>query len=312
MKTKFIPVVGRNKVYDFVKQAIRDCSPIWFVSNFHFIMRPYIYFNTKRERRRNIFKKLPKDSASQFYQLYKNARERWDNHLLEPLGNIVVTIPGTEHKVSLRTGTCDIILYYDIFLKEGYGKIKLENVETIIDCGANIGLASVFFLIQYPDAKVIALEPDPVNFGICQNNLKQFGSRAVVLNSALWHENCAVKINPTNRGTWASTVAPATEKADKTSIRAFDMQTIMQKHNLKEIDMLKIDIEGAEEAVFSSCNLGWLDKVKCLQIECENIQTKDVFVNAVSPRGFELSRFSEIMIAVNKNFKKDWIWKKKL
>jgi FkbM family methyltransferase len=215
-----------------------------------------------------------------------------------------MTIPDTEYKVSLRTGTCDIILFYDIFLKEGYGKIKLENVETIIDCGANIGLASVFFLIQYPYAKVIALEPDPVNFDICQNNLKQFGSRAVVLNSALWHENCTVKINPTNIGTWASTVAP-TEKADKTSVQAFDMQTIMQKYNLKEIDMLKIDIEGAEEGVFSSCNLGWLDKVKCIQIECENSQTEDVFINAVSPMKFELSRFTEIMIAVNKNFKKN-------
>jgi FkbM family methyltransferase len=41
---------------------------------------------------------------------------------------------------------------------------NLDSTAFIIDGGANIGIASLYFLNQYPTARLVAVEPSPANF----------------------------------------------------------------------------------------------------------------------------------------------------
>ena len=92
--------------------------------------------------------------------------------------------------------------FYELFLQKQYNfKFDFEP-KLIIDAGANIGYASVYFAIKYPNAKIIALEPSEENFQLLQRNVRNYPNVTPV-QCALWKDNNGVVIqNPDagNRG----------------------------------------------------------------------------------------------------------------
>ena len=74
--------------------------------------------------------------------------------------------------IHYRLYTSDINVLEKIFLSGEYDCVGSEvEPKFIVDCGANIGCASVYFLNRYPNASVIAIEPDSGNFEVCQWNI---------------------------------------------------------------------------------------------------------------------------------------------
>ena len=64
----------------------------------------------------------------------------------------------------------------DVLLSSEYGfLLGLEDVTTVLDIGANIGTTSVLLLNAYPEATVIAVEPDQGNFDVLNENLRPYG-----------------------------------------------------------------------------------------------------------------------------------------
>jgi FkbM family methyltransferase len=201
----------------------------------------------------------------------------------------------------VRPGTCDVILYYDIIINNHYGNSSVQNPKTIIDCGANIGISCAYFLCRYPNSRLIAIEPDPVNYGILIKNLAPFCDRSTILRAALWGKNMPMSVEVGNIGTWASTVSVFPMDDSSETIEGLDFPTLLNRYDCKSVDILKIDIEGAEYEVFSAENLDWINQIKCFQIEIENEDCRKVFMKALSQREFSFSQYSEITIAVQKN-----------
>ena len=77
--------------------------------------------------------------------------------------------------VYLRPGTTDQNVYDEIFLEREYD-INLGTPLFIVDAGAHIGLAAVFFASKYPKATVIAIEPEPSNFGVLLRNVENYNN----------------------------------------------------------------------------------------------------------------------------------------
>jgi hypothetical protein len=95
-------------------------------------------------------------------------------------------LKGYPYPFFFRHGASDVRVIRQIFLKEQYGQLKgEENVGRIINCWANIGCSAIYFLSKYPDAELIAIEPDEDNCRILRKNLEPFGERARVF-AALW------------------------------------------------------------------------------------------------------------------------------
>jgi FkbM family methyltransferase len=194
-------------------------------------------------------------------------------------------------------------LYDDILVQEQYGSLPLEGVQTIVDVGANIGLASAYFLWRAPQARLVALEPDPLNNPRCMRNLAAFGVRAAIHRAGLWARPCRIQVvESANVGTWASTVAPAEATADADTIEAFDMATLLDRYGLETLDLLKIDIEGAEREIFAADDLGWLERVRCIQIELEDAASRETFFGALAGQGFEFVQNREVTVAVRPNW----------
>lgn len=301
MSEPFVRIVGRPRIYDIIKQKIMKLLPAWFVNAVRTIKYPLTFARVKIETWLKIHRALPPHLRSRFYSMYIEARRRWSRGQKTATGELVeLPVGNSGHTIWVRPGTCDVILYYDIMINNHYGKIPIENAQTIIDCGANIGMSGVYFLYRYPNARLIAIEPDPVNYGLCTKNLASFGNRATVLRAALWGKSMPMTVESGNIGTWASTVTVAKGNSSST-IEGLDIPTLLKRCDLESVDILKIDIEGAELDVFSAENMDWINQIKCFQIELENEDCRNVFLKALSQRGFNFSQYREITIAAHKN-----------
>ena len=173
--------------------------------------------------------------------------------------------PSTRNPIHLRLRTTDQFLYAEI-LHNGVYEFELPFYPTtIVDAGANIGIASVYFAHAYPGATIIAIEPEPSNFEVLAKNVRAYPS-IIPVHAALWKCDGEISISQPDPSTGAAgNWAFAVHEGSGTKVRAITMQTLMNEVQMSSIDLLKVDIEGAEKEVFESCD--WMDRVRCLMIE---------------------------------------------
>lgn len=168
----------------------------------------------------------------------------------------------------LRKGTTDLYTFRDVFLQDsmrftGDGDLRPSCV---VDCGAHIGCASLFFTLRYPGARIVAIEPDRRNFEILSANLGRFDN-IVRVNAAVWDTSAKVRIaNPGTNPTGLYVEESA--KTGDTDVRGLTIPEIMEMAEFDRIDILKIDVEGAEQRLFSSpdCHK-WLSRISVLIVE---------------------------------------------
>ncbi len=137
-------------------------------------------------------------------------------------------------------------------------------VLTIVDAGANIGMETIRMRHFHPRARVWAIEPDAQNYAVLLKNAEQDAPWIETLPQGVWPSETGLKMLPgaTNEGFSARPVAPD-ETAD---VSAITMNAILARVG-GEIDLLKMDIEGAEYEVFGR-NTEWVDHVKAFIFEC--------------------------------------------
>jgi FkbM family methyltransferase len=195
-----------------------------------------------------------------------------------------LSVKDIKYPVYCRHGTSDKFVFDQIFIEEEYAGLgKLENVHWIIDCGANVGYSAVYLLNKYPQAKVIAIEPDPGNFELCSMNLAPYGDRAYVINSAIWSSTVDLVIHRPlqDNGEWAIQVRPC-KPGETPALNAIGIKSLFEDFNLDRVDILKVDIETAELEVFGHNYQEWLKKVKYIAIELHGKECEEVFFKALS------------------------------
>jgi FkbM family methyltransferase len=217
--------------------------------------------------------------------------------------NNSVNIPGLPEPVYLRTGTSDLHTFREIFLREEYS-IKLPFVpKTIIDAGANIGFTTLFFHRAYPSAKIVLLEPDGENFKTLKQNTSGYPN-LYPLQSALFNRIGEIMIVDEGHGIRGFMAREISDGQKGHTMPCTTLVELMSNHNLTEIDILKMDIEGSELEVFQHQPEKWLPKVKCLIIELHDRMkpgcSKAVF-QAVSRHNFEFSIKGENLVFLNRD-----------
>jgi FkbM family methyltransferase len=171
-----------------------------------------------------------------------------------------------KHPVHLRISTSDIAVFKDILVRREYDfDLPAFSPQTIVDAGANIGISALYFANKYPDAKVFAVEPEPSNYQALVKNVAPYPN-VTPIHCALWKKDGEVSLRPGSEhpgpdGKWAFQV----HEAGRIRVRAMTIQSLISAMNIDSIDLLKMDIEGAEQEVFESSD--WLDRVRVLVIE---------------------------------------------
>jgi FkbM family methyltransferase len=185
--------------------------------------------------------------------------------LFEAPKEISARPPGIRYPVNLRIKTSDESTYKQILLDGGYAFDLPFSPNVIVDAGANIGTASIYFTHRYPEAKIIAIEPEASNFAVLARNVRPYPA-IVPFHAALWNRDGEIGVSEPDpatgaKGNWAF----VTHGGSGVKVRAITMRTLMKELQVQAIDLLKIDVEGAEKEVFESAD--WIGSVRCLMIE---------------------------------------------
>lgn len=174
---------------------------------------------------------------------------------------IKVKVPGFDAYLFLRPSPPDLYTFHYIFTKHEYD-FDCGSVEYIIDAGAHIGLASVFFGLKYPEAKILSVEPEDSNYKLLVANTKLFPNIRTI-KAALWSHKTFVNILNPDAADWEYRVS---DIDNKDGISAITVEDAMSEMATDRIDILKMDIEGSEVEVFKTSG-SWIDKVKSIVLE---------------------------------------------
>ncbi len=163
----------------------------------------------------------------------------------------------------------DLITVHEIFFREDYHlrEQSAERMKVVIDFGANIGIASAYFLTRNSSVRVHCYEPVPENILRAQKNLAPFAERSEFNECAVGVEDGAVcfGIEPTGRyggigQTGTSQIEVPCRRGDN------ELRRILQRHG--HIDLVKIDIEEMEIPLIKTLGKDVLDHIDCIVAEC--------------------------------------------
>ena len=195
-----------------------------------------------------------------------------------------------KNQVCLRNNTSDIPVYDEVLLKEDYRIDVPIHPSTILDCGANIGLTTVYFNNKFPDAKIICIEPESSNYEMLRENVGQH-KNIVTYQAGIWNKSTYLTIENEQAEKYAFTVRETSE-ITKETVRAISIPDVMKENQWETIDILKIDVEGAEKELFASNYDNWLPKTKLIIIELHDRMKpgcSKTFFNALAHYNFEMA-----------------------
>lgn len=247
------------------------------------------FINTLRTYR-YYYKTYGSDGIT-FYKAMKNGKE----------GEIAsLKMPELKHPIYLRVKTSDIPTFRQVFERKEYKTDFLGKIDpkVIIDCGANIGLSSVYYANRFPNAKIYSIEPESSNFEMLKKNTANYPN-VIPINAAIWNKRTKVNVADGGSGHWGFTT---TENDDSRSLGFADAVSIgdlVSQFNISKIDILKIDIEGAEKEVFQSGYEDWMGITESIFIELHDWikpDTSKTFFKAIINYNYMLSTNGELLI----------------
>lgn len=150
-------------------------------------------------------------------------------------------------------------MYENIFVNQCYRFIPSNTKPVIIDCGANIGISVLWFAKQYPDAFILAFEPDDYLFSLLKRNTNANNIMADLRNQAVWTEGKELKFSSGKRQN------SKLSESGTTTVKGIRLKEVLAAFT--RIDLLKLDIEGAEYEVIRDCR-DELHRVNYLFVEC--------------------------------------------
>lgn len=215
----------------------------------------------------------------QFHLLYKynNKNEQENNS-----NNYQIKINKKNYNIAMRTSKGDLAIFYEIFWKQIYFipfQISNKNIN-ILDLGAHIGLSSLYFNIHYPNAYIYSVEASQDNFLILKDNLK-FDSRNTPLPYAIYDIDREILFNEKGHS--------YNYQVDIVGnpIQAISVNTIMNKYNIAKFNLVKIDIEGAENILLKNNN-NWLAYTDNIIIEIHPPYNFEQLTSDLKPFGFTI------------------------
>jgi FkbM family methyltransferase len=210
-------------------------------------------------------------------------------------------IPGIKNAVRLRRISDDVKLFKQLLIHEEYEFKSPVEAKFIIDAGANIGLSAVFFARKFPDAVLVAIEPEKENFRLLCDNTASYPNIKPI-NAGLWFKSTTLEVVDPAVGSTGFMVKE-TSSGSPNGFKAISVQEILQMYDQLYIDLFKIDIEGAEKELLSE-NSSWLSKSKMIIVELHDRKKtgcSQAFFNAFHGRNFECYPFGQNFLLFNKD-----------
>lgn len=202
----------------------------------------------------------------------------------------------------IRKGTSDMAVFRQIFVARDYD-VQYDRVpRLIVDGGANVGYSALFFADKFPHAEIFAIEPETSNFKVLEHNVSVCRNVRSI-QKGLWSKSGFLRIINKGSGNY-SFMTMEVDEGEPYDVEVITVDEILKRSKHAEIDVLKLDIEGAEKELFSSNYDCWLGKVNMIIIELHDNMKEgcsNAFFSAVEKYGFKVETRGENIILRKKN-----------
>lgn len=237
----------------------------------------------------------------------------WQSFDVDVVDKKLIVYDINRHKISLRLSSSDISVFHQIMIQKDYQPLidlalsmDINNLN-VIDLGANIGLTSIFLYEALHPNRTIAIEPDRENYLLMLENCKGYNNFQGG-NYAVWSDDITLSLSNDFRDgrQWSLRVS---DKRDVSGVLVTGkrLASIIEEFEIEKIDILKIDVEGAERELFLNDELflSIVKEVKLLAVEAHSESIDENVIIALLVRsGFCVFKKGELIIGVNNDEKK--------
>ena len=207
---------------------------------------------------------------------------------------VKLEVPGIKSPLLCRTSGADRWTLWHVFGRQHFDMPERWSPRLIVDGGANVGYASVYFAGKYPDARIIAVEPNAENCKLFRKNCEAY-PHIELMQGALWSSNTDLTIeNPTGRSHAFRVMEVPSPTAQ--SFRGFTVADVLARSGEQYIDLLKLDVEGSEEQLFSSNYDNWIGNIRRMMVETHGPRRREVVSATAKDCGFSISRSGEYTV----------------
>jgi FkbM family methyltransferase len=192
-------------------------------------------------------------------------------------------IPDVPHSLLLRRATTDWYVMEQIFIDKDFSlsrwpehesairaayELTLKRGQTpiVVDCGAHIGLAALWFAQSFPEARVFAVEPVSENFELLRRNVLSHRN-VTPIHAAIWDRETQVRLVNTHGEPWAW----VTQETETGGVQTVTVPDLLGREPNGVPLIVKIDIEGSEVQLFRS-NVEWIERTPLIVIELHDWQ----------------------------------------
>lgn len=188
---------------------------------------------------------------------------------------------GEVYTLHVRGGTLDAAIFEQVLCDGSEYRLPIDvSPKVIFDIGANIGAAAVYFAARYPQARVYCFEPLPQNVELLRKNVAVFGGRVTVVPMGLGEAEGSFEYRPSDDpanfggGTFHGVGCADTGTV---SLPVTTLARFCRDNRIDQIDVMKIDTEGAEWSVLSGMPPAMLAKVRVVLGELHGVDDLKVF-----------------------------------
>ncbi|MDZ4227549.1 MAG: FkbM family methyltransferase, partial [Patescibacteria group bacterium] len=158
-----------------------------------------------------------------------------------------VRVAGNARTMLLSGNSADLWTLYEVFARNTY-ETGAEDPKRVVDLGANIGISVMWFRLRYPDARIVAYEPNPASFAMLRKNFAD-DPQVELHEEAVAGVRGTLTFHVDTESSPSSSLVHKTERTKDVQVRAVTLDDALAGG----ADLLKIDIEGAEfDALASS------------------------------------------------------------
>ena len=222
----------------------------------------------------------------QTYNTLRKLKNQWGAG--EEADPLPIAFSNLMHPLLVRPGKPDVSSVIQNVVRKQLGQFASPAVPSLlVDAGAYIGDSTVYFLSRFENLKAIALEPNPHSYRIARRNLAPYGDRVTLLKSALCTHDGWIRFGGTFTGACIS------RRDGRYEVQCVSLENILKRVGSR-ISIFKIDIEGAERALFENNPEYWLKFVDLLLIEIHGSSNLELISSVLRKAGFSMKKIHSI------------------
>lgn len=198
-----------------------------------------------------------------------------------------VRLPGTPQPLRLRLATSDWYSMEEAILGEEYAPLirrNLTEVRQILDLGANVGMTVRLWQTLWPDARIVAVEPDPANLEMARSNALPSAHPPTFVHACVAGRSRVVHLDRSG-DEYSFRMQDGEGSGER--IEALTVPDVCARGKLDGmIDLLKCDVEGAEAEIFANCG-DWIHRVRHLAVEVHAPYNAELLLSDLNRAGVQ-------------------------